>query len=164
MADPSQNGAFWIYDYGNEDSLQPVELVGFPAGRTFHPLGLDVLPATVSEPVYVFTANLDAKASVVDIFTVSDKVPYKAFYKRTLSHPFIHAPNSIVAISPTQLYISVDHRFTPRMPKWTAKLALLENAFQAPFGWIAYVEILPNGGVKYRKAANFINFANGKNI
>jgi arylesterase / paraoxonase len=140
-----------------------VQLVGFPSGRTFHPLGLNVLPETSTEPAYVFTANLDAKASVVDIFTMSDKAPYKAFYKRTLSHPLIHAPNSLLPISPTQLYISVDHRFTVRMPKWIAKLSLLENVFQAPFAWIAYVEILPDGRVKYSKAANFINFPNGEN-
>jgi hypothetical protein len=62
-----------------------------------------------------------------------------------------------------QLYISVDHWFTIHMLKWITKLSLLENLFQAPFAWIAYVEIPPNGRVKYRKAANFINFLNGEN-
>jgi len=161
MIDPSNAGAFWIYDYENDNSLQPVESVGFPTGRAFHPLGVDVLPATATEPAYAFVANLDIKASVVDIFTISDKAPYKAVYNRTLSHPFIHAPNSIAAISPTQLYVSIDHRFTARMPKWIAKLSFFETFLQAPFAWVTYVEILPSGRVKYSTAANFINFANG---
>ena len=162
MGDASHNGAFWIYEYENDNSLVPVELVGFPADRTFHPLGIDVYPATDKEPAIAFVANLDVKASVVDVFSVSTKAPYKAYYKRTLSHPTIHAPNSIIAISATQLYVSVDHRFTERMPKWIAKLSMLETFLQAPLGWVAYVEILPNGEVEYKTAANFVNFANGE--
>ncbi|KAF9514171.1 hypothetical protein BS47DRAFT_1343513 [Hydnum rufescens UP504] len=127
MTNPNKNGAFWIYDYGSEDSLQPVQLVGFPSGRT-----------SILLPAYVFTANLDVKASVVDIFTMSNKAPYKAFYKRTFSHPLIHAPNSLLPISPTQLYISVDHRFTVRMPKWIAKLSLLENILPDGRGWSSH--------------------------
>ena len=162
MNDPGYNGDFWVYEYENDRSLLPVQLVDFPANRSFHPLGVDVLPATTTRPAYAFVANLDIKASVVDIFTVSDKAPYKAYYQRTLSHPTIHAPNSIIAISPTQIYVSVDHRFTERMPKWIARLSALETFLQAPLGWVAYVEIPPNGQVKYKTAANFVNFANGK--
>jgi hypothetical protein len=79
-----------------------------------------------------------------------------------VTHPLIHAPNSLLPISPMQLYISVDHQFTVCMLKWIMKLSLLENLFQAPFAWIAYVEILPNGRVEYRKTENFINFPNGE--
>ncbi|KAF9507342.1 hypothetical protein BS47DRAFT_316957 [Hydnum rufescens UP504] len=161
MTNSRTNGSLWIYDYGNNDSLQPVELVGFPAGRTFHPLGVNVFRKTPAGPVHAFVANLEAKASAVEVFTILDKAPYKAFYERTLSHPLIHAPNAVLPVSPTQLYVSIDHRFTGRMSKWIAKLSFFEDFLQAPLGWVAYVEILPNGKVKYSKAANFINFANG---
>ncbi|KAF9502953.1 hypothetical protein BS47DRAFT_1310448 [Hydnum rufescens UP504] len=161
MTNSSINGTLWIYDYGNDNSLQPVELVGFPTTRTFHPLGLDVVPATASEPAYAFVVNLETNTGAVEVFTISDKAPYKAFYTRTLEHPLTHAPNALVAISSTQLYVSIDHRFTARMPKWKGILSLVEDVLQAPLAWVTYIEILPDGTVNYSKAANFINFANG---
>ncbi|KAF9503777.1 hypothetical protein BS47DRAFT_747589 [Hydnum rufescens UP504] len=160
MTNSSINGTLWIYDYGNDNSLQPVELVGFPTTRTFHPLGLDVVPATASEPAYAFVVNLETNAGAVEVFTISDKAPYKAFYTRTLEHPLTHAPNALVAISSTQLYVSIDHRFTARMPKWKGIFSLVEDVLQAPLAWVTYIEILPDGTVHYSKAANFINFAN----
>ena len=161
MADPGRDGGFWVYEYKNSlNSLMPVKILGFPKHRTLHPLGIDVFKAKGKEPATAFVANLDVEASVIDVFTISSKAPYKAVYRRTVRHPYVHAPNAIVAISPTQFYVSIDHRYTMRMPKWIAMLSILEN-LHAPLGWVEFVELLPNDKVKYTTAANFINFANG---
>ena len=160
--DPKPQGALRIIDYSNGDyKSKDVEIVGMPEGKGFHPLGVEIWPANGTTPATVFVANLDVPASVVEVFTLSSSAPYVAKYVRTVQHPNLHSPNSIVATSATSFYASNDHRWSVRMHPWLAKLTFLENFLQFPTAWVAHIELLPNDEVKYTTAANYINFANG---
>ncbi|KAL5334100.1 hypothetical protein BJX70DRAFT_379021 [Aspergillus crustosus] len=141
------NGKLWIYRYdvdgpddesesGSEKALSPIQFVDYPEPVSFHPLGVEYHRATST----LFVCNHNIEGSRVDIFTLDLSTPSKpvATHARSIIHPLIRTPNSVVALSENELYVTNDH-YVRR--KDYAPLALFETYAGIPGGTVAYVNL-----------------------
>lgn len=166
MRDPNPKGDIWVYGFDKKSSPSPqrVQLDGFPATSDFHPLGIDILPATSTEPAHLFITNHGRNFSTVEQFKLFDgeSAPYRAQYIRTWTHQkAIHAPNAVVPLSPTSFYVTNDHTLTRRLPSpWNEILPLIETVLVVPGGWVDRLDWV-EGEIKVTRAVSGIAFANG---
>ncbi|GAC96342.1 hypothetical protein PHSY_003922 [Pseudozyma hubeiensis SY62] len=132
---PEPRGRLFTYDYptssrsGREVVAVPVELIDFPAERTFHPLGVSILPARDGEgDRQLFVINHGREQSSVEVFhlappTSSESIGWTARWIRSVIHPLAtHTPNSIHALSDTSFIVTNDHLFARRPPPLTTHL------------------------------------------
>lgn len=164
MNDPNPKGSIWVYEFDKSGDVSPRRLLldGFPDTSDFHPLGVDVLPATRTEPAHLFIVNHGRNYSTVEQFTlVGKEVPYHARYVRTWEHSAIHAPNAIVPLSPTSFYVTNDHQFTRRLPAPVGDIVpLAETLLILPGGWVDRLDFV-EGKVKVTRAISRIPLPNG---
>lgn len=165
LNDPNPKGSIWVYELDKPYDVSPhrLHLDGFPETSDFHPLGVDILPATRTEPAHVFIVNHGRNYSTVEQFTLVGRkeAPYHARYVRTWEHKAIHAPNAIVPLSPTSFYLTNDHRLTRRLPAPVGDIApLVETLLAIPGGWVDRLDLV-EGEVKVARAISNIPFANG---
>ncbi|KAL4862622.1 hypothetical protein BDV12DRAFT_40096 [Aspergillus spectabilis] len=134
------NGKLWIYRYdvpdGDEKALVPIQFVDYPEPFSFHPLGVEYHRDTST----LFVCNHHIEGSRVDIFTLDLSASTKpvATHARTIIHPLIRTPNSVIALNENELYITNDHYIRR---KDYAPLALFETYAGIPGGTVAYVNI-----------------------
>ncbi|KAF8317477.1 hypothetical protein DL93DRAFT_573901 [Clavulina sp. PMI_390] len=181
LRDPTPKGTLWIYDFkdGQKHPPQPLLLEGFPEEASFHPLGIDILGATSEEGAHLFVVNHAKSFSTVEQFKLIETTSGspRAVYLRTWAHPSsIHAPNAIVALSPTAFYVTNDHYFTRRLPSpWGKFVPLIETLFAIPLGWVDLVELVADDDVtavsarqspqiRSRRIVSGIPFANGMSM
>ncbi|KAL2819086.1 hypothetical protein BDW59DRAFT_123598 [Aspergillus cavernicola] len=134
----SPNGKLWIYRYDlpddSEQALTEIEFVGYE-GQSFHPLGVDYHRDTST----LFVCNHHTEGSRVDIFHLHlSSTNAVATHTRTILHPLIRTPNSIVALDEYQFYVTNDHYARQRDSR---ALALLETYAGIPGGTVAYVDL-----------------------
>ncbi|KAL6236257.1 hypothetical protein BDW75DRAFT_117360 [Aspergillus navahoensis] len=141
------NGKLWIYRYaidlelrdqdekGEEKVLQPVVFTDTPDDFLFHPLGVEYHRDTAT----LFVCNHHNDGSRVDIFVLDTegKVPV-ARHVRSIIHPLLPGPNSIVVLSDHELYVTNDHYFLRRERPF---LSLLETYAGIPGGTVVYVNL-----------------------
>jgi hypothetical protein len=165
LLDPNPRGALWLYTYEQDPTskgLHQLPLEGFPATSDFHPLGIDIITPSATEPATLFVINHQRDQTTLEQFKIPIKPPYKAIYIRTLVHPAFVSPNGLALISPTSFYVGNDHRFTRRLPFPLAPiLPLLESFLGLPLSWVDLVDILPSGELKVTRALSSIPFVNG---
>ncbi|KAJ9478278.1 hypothetical protein PHBOTO_001862 [Pseudozyma hubeiensis] len=132
---PEPRGRLFTYGYptssrsGDEVAAVPVELVDFPAERTFHPLGVSILPGRDGDDSrLLFVINHGREYSSVEVFhlappTTSETIGWSAQWIRSVIHPLAtHTPNSIHALSGTSFIVTNDHLFARRPPPLTTHL------------------------------------------
>ncbi|KAL4973718.1 hypothetical protein BDW66DRAFT_141677 [Aspergillus desertorum] len=142
------NGKLWIYRYGidlavqedqkgkgEEKVLQPIVLTDTPDDFSFHPLGVEYHRDTAT----LFVCNHHIDGSRVDIFALDTegRVPV-ARHIRSIIHPLLPGPNSIVALSDHELYVTNDHYF---LRKEHPFLAVVETYAGIPGGTVVYVNL-----------------------
>jgi len=149
------------------DAFMRVELVGFDEGRLdFHTLGMSLHEESGTlfvanhrresgAAVEVFHLDLASLASSFPTGGASAKVDGekgdeqeerrtqsppapRATHVRTITHPLIHGPNSIAAVSSAEFFVTNDHYFLAR--DWPV-LSLLETYLAPPFGTVVHVKL-----------------------
>ncbi|KAL4877415.1 hypothetical protein BJY04DRAFT_198324 [Aspergillus karnatakaensis] len=134
------NGKLWIYRYDvsedSDEAIVPIEFADYPEPFSFHPLGVEYHRDTST----LFVCNHHIEGSRVDIFTLDLSISDKpvATHARTIIHPLIPTPNSIIALSGTEFYVTNDHFILRK--NW-APLALIETYGGIPGGTVAYVNL-----------------------
>ncbi|KAI9926190.1 hypothetical protein MW887_004653 [Aspergillus wentii] len=157
FVDSTVPGSLWVYRYSDFDSQEErahrLRVDGFNETQLngFHPLGMEYWPETST----VYVSNHAKSGPKVEIFKLNeDETGFSLQHQRTLSHPLIHAPNSLVAVSDDELYMTNDH-------KWKIgehpKKSMFETYLAYPGGSIVYINLKTN---TYKELAN-IPFANG---
>jgi len=125
-------------------------LADFPSGDTdFHPLGIEYHVPTST----LYVVNHANTGSTIEIFHLSVS-SLTTTHVRTLRHPLVHTPNSIAAITDTEIYFTNDHYFPVRK---NALLAKAETYLAVPGGSVVHVNLITDSA----KIVAHIPFANG---
>ncbi|EIM91269.1 uncharacterized protein STEHIDRAFT_128208 [Stereum hirsutum FP-91666 SS1] len=175
LKNPDPHGALWVYPTRSarvsESKPRKIEFKGYPDGHDFHPLGVEVYPATSpKDESYMYVVNHGRAKTTIEQFTMSWSDPTVATHVRTLSSPHFVSPNSIALTSPTSFYVTNDHYFTRRLPGFLGKtLPLIETVLGLPLSWVAHVSIIGTAEdsaftVEHKVAASNLAFANGISI
>ncbi|KAL4910541.1 hypothetical protein BDW74DRAFT_164436 [Aspergillus multicolor] len=142
------NGKLWLYDYANDLHLQDTEgekdekdvvkqiiFTDTPSDFTFHPLGLDFHRSSNT----LFVANHALSGSRLETFTLdtNGKIPVARWVK-SISHPLMPGPNSLIALNENELYITNDHYILRRN---TNLGALFETYTGIPGGTVVYLKL-----------------------
>ncbi|KAG0695903.1 hypothetical protein DFH29DRAFT_1083182 [Suillus ampliporus] len=158
-ADP--RGYLWLVDT-QDNSLQRIELEGYPEGHDFHPLGLEVTPSQDGAPSTLYIVNHAREKTVIEHFVISPDAPTQALWQRTLSSPWFVSPNALAITNETSFYVSNDHLMTRRLPFPLAPiLPLVESIAGLPLSWLAHVTVNPDGTITHELAALGVAFSNG---
>ncbi|KAG8690380.1 hypothetical protein FRC11_012013 [Ceratobasidium sp. 423] len=172
MLNPGRRGSLWALHYNSTttEELYPLELTNFPSDVDFHPLGIEIPPVLPSADPNgtprLLVINHGRQNSTIEVFSIRRDWESRLMtleYERTLTDPSFIAPNAIAAISPTEFFLSHDHRFTRRIA-WplNAILPALETFLVLPLGKVDLVTFDPYTGVrKVQTVAPNIAFANG---
>jgi hypothetical protein len=129
--------------------------LGLPETSDFHPLGLELFHQRLHSTLFV--ANAGRNQSSIEIFHVSHSKTPKLTWKRSITHPLIPNANAILAVSPTQLYITNDHR--SRRVESKAKHAF-ETYSLLPTSFTTFLD-LSDDTVTAEIAVSFQRVANG---
>ncbi|KAF2089234.1 hypothetical protein K490DRAFT_37314, partial [Saccharata proteae CBS 121410] len=155
--DPSPAGKLYLYHYTDPSAIPvPITFLDFPGGaQDFHPLGIEYHSPTST----LFVINHASTGSVIEIFTLSpNQNPPTAHHTRTLSHPLIWTPNSLIALSSHDLLVTNDHYFRRSDHPW---LALLETYAVIPGGSVVHIDLrAPEQNMEITTLAH-APFANG---
>lgn len=168
LRDPNPHGALWVVDYeGGAPNAKKVEFVGYPVGKDFHPLGIDISVSIAGNSSNVFVVNHGRYNTTIEQFTMHPSSPTKATYVRTISHKYFVAPNSIALTSPTSFFVTNDHILTRRLPGVLGHtLPLIETFFAIPLAFLGHVSIANDAGpgeaiIEHTFSKLGIPFANG---
>ncbi|KAG1804763.1 uncharacterized protein HD556DRAFT_1326123 [Suillus plorans] len=161
LRNPEPRAYLWLIDTV-DNSLQRIELDGYPEEHNFHPLGMEVTPSQDGAPSVLYVVNHAREETTIEHFTISPDTPTQALWKRTLSSPWFVSPNALALTSETSFYVSNDHLMTRRLPFPLAPaLPLVESVAGLPLGWLAHVTVNPDGTITHEIAALGVAFANG---
>jgi arylesterase / paraoxonase len=153
---PAETGIY-IWHYADAASVpKKLKLLDFNEQlRDFHPLGIEYQPASQT----ITILNLASSASRIETFKLFASET-AANFLRTLEHPQLSAPNSVVAIGDTEYLITNDHYFSARSG---SALTTLETYLGVPGGGIVYVKYDSSTADKPSvvKSLARLNFANG---
>ncbi|KAJ9634575.1 hypothetical protein H2199_008858 [Coniosporium tulheliwenetii] len=139
--DPAESGAIYKFDYASTpNTLVRLSLSNFPRPADFHPLGISYH----SQSNTLFVVNHRSSGPAIELFSYADHDSTALYHIRTLTHPLIHAPNAVTALSATSLLITNDHFFSIR--KWPL-LSRLEAYLAVPIGSIEHVDFSAPGEV-----------------
>jgi arylesterase / paraoxonase len=139
-------GAIYAYDL-TAALPQPVNVTP-DADPAFapHGLSLHVAPDGTST---LFVINHAGGRHTIEIYdVVADRLAHRA----TLSDSLLVSPNDLVAVTPTQVYVTNDHRYRAG---W---MRTIEEYFRRP-----WANVVMWDGTRFREAAGGIRLANGIN-
>ena len=178
--EPLPGATLYVYDYANaagaeDEVLTPVEIVGFLGGNDLHTLGMAFDEATstllltnhaeAGPRLEIFKLDFDdldtAATDADDDASPKPKPKPKATHVRTVTHPLLHAPNSIAIVEGSggeEFLVTNDHAVPARVNKLAA---LLETYLAPPTGTVVHVDL--RGGDEEVKASVLarVPFANG---
>ncbi|RYP56735.1 hypothetical protein DL769_009875 [Monosporascus sp. CRB-8-3] len=159
LPDPVPGADIYIYDYKSastpdSEALQRVELVGFPGGSDLHTLGMAFDETTST----LFVSNHAKAGPRIEVFKLEVNA-LKATHVRTVSHPLIHGPNSIVLISSEEFFVTNDHAIPGTRSKL---LSVLETYIAPPTGTVVHVDL--RGAEVEADVVARVPFANGIEI
>lgn len=143
-------GRLYHYDYtaGADQGVFPIALDGYDRS-VIHPLGLDLHKPTNT----LFVVNHGAEGSTIEVFQYHPE-QHRAVHKRSVAHPLIDAPNNLIALSESELYVTNDHHFKAA---YNYPLALAETMLGLPGGSVTYVNLQTD---EFRIVTR-LSFANG---
>lgn len=161
LRNPEPKAYLWLVDTV-DNSLQRIELAGYPEGHSFHSLGIEVTPSQDGASSILYVVNHAREETTIEHFIISPNTPTQALWQRTLSSPWFVSPNALAIINETSFYVSNDHLMTRRLPFPLAPaLPLIESIAGLPLGWLAHVTVNPDGTITHELAALGVAFANG---
>lgn len=161
LRNPEPRAYLWLVDTV-DNSLQRIELDGYPEGHNFHPLGIEVTPSQDGAPSILYVVNHAREETTIEHFTISPDTPTQALWQRTISSPWFVSPNALAITNETSFYVSNDHLMTRRLPFPLAPtLPLIESIAGLPLSWLAHVTVNPDGTITHEVAALGVAFANG---
>lgn len=140
--DAIPNGKLWIYRYelpeeSSKRALFPIEfdLSAYEGKFSFHPLGVEYH----RESGTLVVCNHHIEGSRIEVFTLTIN-PNGAVAKHTRSiiHPLLSTPNSVVPLNRDEFYVTNDHYFRRR---YYPALAVTETYSGIPGGTVAYVNL-----------------------
>jgi len=139
LKNPEPRGKLFVYDIGAtepetstgstgqppNDRVYELELTGFPDGKDFHPLGLQLHQPNATRSARLFLVNHRRDRSVVEVFKLESNSPDSSTdqlssrkvsltWERTLAHNLIETPNAIVALDSNSFLVTNDHYFNRR--------------------------------------------------
>jgi arylesterase/paraoxonase len=140
-------GALYSYDLG-APSVLPVNLTP-SADPAFCPHGLSLYVGPAGES-FLFVINHAGGENTVEVYQVGDG---GLVHLNTLRDPLLVSPNDLVAVSPTQVYITNDHRHREGF------MRTVEDYLRRP-----WANVVMWDGKTFHEAAGGIRLANGINV
>ncbi|HEY2388252.1 MAG TPA: SMP-30/gluconolactonase/LRE family protein [Candidatus Binatia bacterium] len=141
------HGALFAYDLSTPDAL-PVNLTP-DAGPDFCPHGISLTVAPDGTSTLFVIVHTRGR-STIEVFDAS---PTALVHRTTLSDPLLVAPNDLLAVSPTELYVTNDHRYAAGF------LRTVEDYTRRP-----WANVVRWDGQRFHEAAGGIRLANGINM
>lgn len=133
---PPETGVY-IWNYADADASshpQKLKLLDYPASPSdFHPLGIHLHSA--SNTLYI--VNHAASGSRVEVFRLFP-AEQAATHIKTMKHELLAAPNSITALSESEILVTCDHYF---LRKNQPILAQVETYTGIPGGSVVHVDL-----------------------
>lgn len=157
----------WVIGSSADVGVTDLQLQNWPEGRTFHPLGINVLEITGSGGREAFLAIANCMSRICSIELVrlvytdegENGPSLSATYLHSLEHPSITAPNAVVILSESQILFTNSFGFPPRKSLF---LNTLEQFLAIPGG---SVQLLTYDSAQKRtvcdKVISGISLANG---
>jgi arylesterase/paraoxonase len=139
-------GAIYAYDL-NAPSPHPVNLTP-DADPTFSPHGVSLYVAPDGAST-LFVINHQQHRHTIEVYDVDGT---RLTHRTTLADPLLVSPNDLVAVSPTQVYVTNDHRYPP------GTMRTIEEYLRRP-----WANVVMWDGHGFREAASGIQLANGIN-
>ena len=140
------HGAIYAYDL-NAASPRPVNLTP-DASPTFSPHGVSLYVAPDGAST-LFVINHERGRHTIEVYDVDQS---RLTHRTTLSDPMLVSPNDLVAVSPTQVYVTNDHHY----PSGTMRT--IEDYLRRP-----WANVVMWDGHGFREVASGIRLANGIN-
>jgi arylesterase/paraoxonase len=141
------HGALFAYDLNAPDA-RPVNLTP-DAGPDFCPHGLSLYVAPDGASTLFVIVHTQGRHTI----EVYDASPTALVHRGTLSDPLLVAPNDLLAASPTELYVTNDHRYAAGF------LRTVEDYTRQPWANVVHWD-----GHRFSEAAGGIRLANGINM
>ncbi|KAI0857042.1 putative paraoxonase [Xylaria cubensis] len=140
LPEPVESGGLYIFDYkdksaSEDEALKKFKFVDFKFQSDFHTLGLAYDESTST----LFVASHRHDFPAVEMFKLDLKA-YTATHLRSIQHPLIHGPNSIVLINDHEFFVTNNNRFLIRDNPILNKI---ETNLGLPGGTIVHVDISP---------------------
>ncbi len=143
-------GDIWAIPFDNPQALQRLDLTGV-APADFYPHGVDLhIDADGVRRLFVINYGEEGDAILVLRLEGNPAAP-RPVLERTLSDPQLRHANDVLALSPTQAYVTLDSAFKPGFGQ----------ALEAVFGWRNGAVLLVDADQPAREAAADLAFANG---
>jgi arylesterase/paraoxonase len=140
------HGAIYAYDL-NAASPRPVNLTP-EASPTFSPHGVSLYVAPDGAST-LFVINHERGRHTIEVYDVDES---RLTHRATLSDPMLVSPNDLVAVSPTQVYVTNDHHYP------TGTMRTIEDYLRRP-----WANVVMWDGHGFREVASGIRLANGIN-
>jgi arylesterase/paraoxonase len=146
FAEKPPKGALYAYDL-NAPSPQAVNLTP-DADPSFSPHGISLYVAADGSRS-LFVINHAQHRHTIEVYDVAGS---RLTHRTTLADPRLISPNDLVAVSPTQVYVTNDHRYPP------GTMRTIEEYLRRP-----WANVVMWDGHAFREAARGIQLANGIN-
>ncbi|KAI1078726.1 putative paraoxonase [Whalleya microplaca] len=142
-AEPDPNAELYAYKYADRalpdtESLVRIKVVGL--NSELRTLGLEFHEPSST----LFVTNHRRQGSRIEQFHL-DLETLTATHVRSLSHPLIRTPNSIVALSESEFFFTNQHHFTAR--EHPSLLWGLETYVALPIASVVHARILEDGAL-----------------
>jgi hypothetical protein len=117
------NGSLKIYYLGSDPpQFYDLSIADWPEGRSFHPLGINILEVGGSgnSEALLAIANCMSKDCAIEVIRItfnastSSSPPIMASYLHSLEHANITAPNALVILSERQILFTNSFKYPPR--------------------------------------------------
>lgn len=119
----------------DDEALKKLEFVGFEWASDFHTLGLAYNETSST----LLVTNHRHDFSVVEMFKLDLKA-YTATHLRSIQHPLVHGPNSMIWKSEHEFYVTNNNHF---LAAKNPVLNQLEIYLGLPLGSVVHVDISP---------------------
>jgi arylesterase/paraoxonase len=146
MAGKPGKGAIYAYDL-NGPRAAPINLTP-DANPDFRPHGISLYVAPDGAGT-VFVINHAGDRNTIEIYDVGET---RLTHRTTLSDPLLVNPNDLVAVTPTQVYVTNDHHYPAGL------MYTIEDYFRRPWANVVLWD-----GHTFREVAGGIRLANGIN-
>ncbi|KAI1108806.1 putative paraoxonase [Nemania sp. NC0429] len=140
LPEPVESGKIYIFDYKNagasdDEALRQVQFVDFKFESDYHSLGM----AYDESSSTLFVASHRHDFPAIEMFKL-DLEAYTATHLRSIQHPLVHGPNSIVLLNDHELLVTNNNYFLVRDYPILNKL---ETNLGLPGGSVVHVDISP---------------------
>jgi arylesterase / paraoxonase len=142
-----RKGAIYGYDL-TAPSARPVDLTP-DATLDFCPHGISLHVAADGTSL-LFAINHAGGRQAIEVYEVAED---RLLHRATLSDPLLVSPNDLVAVTPTQVYVTNDHRYRG------GAMGTVEDYLRRPWANVVLWD-----GTRFREVADGIQLANGINV